>query len=45
MDGIASEAEDAARQQHMRTLYGLTKCYAMKDLRAAQPSLIRAVIS
>ena len=25
MDGIASEAEDAARKQHMRTLYGLTK--------------------
>ena len=25
MNGIASEAEDAARKQHMRTLYGLTK--------------------
>ena len=25
MDGIASEAEDAARKPHMRTLYGLTK--------------------
>ena len=25
MDGIADEAEDAARNQHMRTLYGLTK--------------------
>ena len=25
MDGIASKAKDAARKQHMRTLYGLTK--------------------
>ena len=25
MDGITSEAEDAARKQHMRTFYGLTK--------------------
>lgn len=36
MENIVSEAEEAAKRQHMKTLYGLTKHSAMKDLGRVQ---------
>ena len=35
MDGIVRGAEDAARKQHMRTLYGLTKVLSNKRSRSS----------